>query len=375
MTTLFTRSTDGGRTFSMPIPAPALGPSQTIAGMLPGVAVDPSGNVYVSTLPGYPVIQVSKLTNGGSTLVGTVNATRIVPIPSSLPGASFRDFTIPQIAADAKGVYVVWDDFRTNNANVMITRSTDGGATWSVAARVNDVTTGHHFFPTITSSGSIVSIAWYDSRFNTGVNMTSLDVFYTQSLDGGASFSSSVRVTSVSFNPELVLRTDGPNSNQTFIGDYIGISASPTAIHPIWADNRNACDTVDPKLGCLDQDAFTATITVNNQRPDFTITSSPSSLTLKLETSTTTSIALTSTNGFTGTIILNATITPTGKQGPFLVLGSTSATISAGNPATVLLTVTAKGSTPLGNYVVTLAASSGKLSHTTTIQITVVNEH
>jgi hypothetical protein len=258
-TSVFTRSTDGGTTFSTPIAAP-MPPNY---GNLPGVAVDSAGNVYVSTLAvdvlGNPLnyIQVSKLTNGGSILTGTVvAAASIVLLPSPLPGGSFRTFTIPQIAADSSGVYLVWDDFRTGNANVMLSRSTDGGTTWSSPITVNDVTTGQHFFSTIIASGGIVSVAWYDSRFNTGTTLTVLDVFLAQSTNGALSFSPSTRVTNQSFNPETVLRTDGPNINEHFIGDYIDIGAYKGVVYPIWSDNRNACDTIDPVFGCVDQDVY-----------------------------------------------------------------------------------------------------------------------
>src|SRR2546428_14165090 len=36
---------------------------------------------------------------------------------------------------------------------------------------------------------------------------------------------------------------------------------------PSGADNRFACDTVDAKYGCVDQDAFTTTITVTPLQP------------------------------------------------------------------------------------------------------------
>ncbi len=268
--TVFTRSTDGGNTFS----APFFTPSDK-TGELPGVAVDPAGNVYVSTdafdnVTGKALnyTQVSKLTNGGTILGANVRAANpVTNLPSPLPGGSFRTFTIPQIAADSQGVYVVFDDFRTGNSDVLLTKSTNGGMTWTLPARVNDVTTGHQFFPTIATSGGIISVAWLDSRFNTGATLTALDLFYAQSTDGGVTFSSSVRLTSVSFNPELVKRTDAPNFNEPFIGDYIGISSSPTMAHAIWADNRNACDTMDPTYGCVDQDAFTVAITVTPPQP------------------------------------------------------------------------------------------------------------
>ncbi len=267
--TVFTRSVDGGKIFSPPFFTP---PDKT--GELPGVAVDPAGTVYVSTdafdnVTGNPLnyVQVSRLTNGGTVLASNVKAAvPVVYLPSPLPGGSFRTFTIPQIAADSQGVYLVFDDFRTGDADVMLARSMNGGTVWTVPLRVNDVTTGDQFFPTIAASGGIVSVAWYDSRFNTGTTLTALDVFYSQSLDGGFTFSPSVRVTSVSFNPELVKRTDAPNFNDAFLGDYIGIAASPAMVHIVWADNRSACDTVVPTYGCVDQDVFTTTIPVSLQQ-------------------------------------------------------------------------------------------------------------
>jgi hypothetical protein len=264
-TSVFTRSIDGGKTFSTPIQVPA----GSSFGNLPGVAIDGAGNVYVSTLAvdvlGNPLnyIQVSKLTNGGSTLTGTVVAAASISLlPSPLPGNSFRTFTIPQMAADSSGVYMVWDDYRTGNSNVRFTRSSDGGLSWSSSITVNDVTADQHFFSAISVAGGGIAVAWYDSRLGQFANgtITGLDVFYAQSVDGGSSFSNSVRITSTSFNPNIVLRTDGPNTLEHFMGDYISITATPAFVYPVWTDNRNACDTTDPTYGCVDQDIFTSAV-------------------------------------------------------------------------------------------------------------------
>ena len=231
--------------------------------------MDSAGNVFVSSDAFDPVTgvalnytQVTKITNGGTTLVQNVKAVNPAHwLFNSPQGGSFRAFTIPQIASDAQGVYLVWDDVRLGNANVYLTRSTDGGTTWSSPLRVNDLVSGQHFFPTLTASGGTVTLAWYDSRFSSPGTMTALDVFFAQSTDAGVTFSPSYRVTSVSFNPNIVKRTDPPNTNSIFMGDYIGISSGPGVAFPIWTDNRNACDTVDPTYGCVDQDVFTATLT------------------------------------------------------------------------------------------------------------------
>jgi hypothetical protein len=270
--TSFGRSIDGGKTFSLPIMVPpscAGLPPPNGCGNLPGVTVDSNGNVFISSLPYnltsgffFNSIQVTKLTNGGSVVTGSIIVQSGISIlPSPLPGGSFRTFTIPQITADSRGVYLVWDDYRAGTADVYLTRSVDAGTTWTSPLRVNDVTAGQQFFPTVAAVGGNVTMAWYDSRFSTGTTMNALDVFFARSTDAGAIFSPSYRVTNVSFNPNLVLRTDNPNTNEVFMGDYISITSTASTAYPIWADDRNACDTIDPTFGCVDQDVFTTALT------------------------------------------------------------------------------------------------------------------
>ncbi len=259
------RSVDGGQTFSTPI-------ITTPSGSFSGLTVDASGNVYVSSVRAGSVrnlerpakIIVAKSTAGGASFNPVVIAASDVSLmPNQLPGNLFRTFTVPQIAAGAGGVFLTWDTFSAGRSDVLVSRSSDAGLTWSAPVRVNDVTVGQHFFPSITVSSGIVSVIWYDSRLSQLPNgtITSLDVFYSSSTDSGASFSTNVRVTSVSFNPNLVERGDFGDT-MPFIGDYIQAVSAGTAVHAIWTDNGNACDTMDSSLGCVDQDASTATITL-----------------------------------------------------------------------------------------------------------------
>ncbi len=265
--TYFTRSTDGGHSFSKPI--------GILGGGFDGaVAVDSDGNVYVASIfckgggscfvsSASALVLVAKSADGGLTFSNPVAAASVTTIPpTSFPGNSFGlpSAPFPTIATDANGIYIVTEDYSTGDSDAIFIRSTDGGLDWSSPIRVNDVTQGQQFFPTITSSGGIISVAWYDSRLGQLSNgtITGLDVFYAESRDGGASFSSNVRVTTVSFDPNLVFF---PVFQVKWIGFYISIAASPNAVHPIWADNRNACDTIDPTFGCIDQDIYTARIT------------------------------------------------------------------------------------------------------------------
>jgi hypothetical protein len=255
------RSTDGGVTYSSPVLA-------IRQGFASGVTVDARGRVFVSSLtPGFSRtssnIAVATSIDGGRTFHGHEIATSVSLAPSPLPGNSFRFFTVPQIAADNHGVYVVWDDYARGNSNVMFTESTDGGVAWTIPLQVNDVVNGQHFFSTISVSGGTISIAWYDSRLGqlSSGTITALDVFYADSKDGGLTFSPNIRITSTSFNPNIVERADF-GDQEIFMGDYIQIAASPTAAHVIWTDNRDACSNMVPVFGCTNQDAFTSTITL-----------------------------------------------------------------------------------------------------------------
>jgi len=270
-TSFFTRSMDGGVTFSKAILIPG-----GVLSVAP--VVDPTGNVFVESVhctgglvcsPGtLAVIQVAKSVDAGLTFGKPVTAATVTPDPTPFPGNAFVSEFLTgiswHIAADDHGVYIVWDDFATGNANVLFSESTDGGVSWSTPIVVNDVTRGQQFLPEVAVSVGIISVVWYDSRLGQLANgtITSLDVFYAESTDGGSTFSTSVRVTSISFDPNLVERGDiaGP-AFIPFIGDRIGLAASPTVVHAIWTDNRNGCDTIDPTFGCVDQDVFVAEIT------------------------------------------------------------------------------------------------------------------
>ncbi len=251
---VFIRSVDGGSTFSAP--------TRVEHHFSSGVTVDPQGRILVSSVDSAKEILVASSTAGGVTFNKSVVAAKIDLMPNPLPGNFFRTFTVPQIASDSKGVYVVWDDFGTGDSDVLLVRSTDGGLTWTTPVRVNDVTVGQQFFPSIAVAGGVVSVVWYDSRLGQLSNgtITGLNVFYAESTNSGSSFSASMRVTTVSFNPNLVERADFGDTNP-FMGDYIRVAASPGIVHAIWADNRDACSNTVPLFGCTNQDIFTATIT------------------------------------------------------------------------------------------------------------------
>src|SRR6185436_10244532 len=77
---------------------------------------------------------------------GKARRSRLFPtapceLPEALPGSSFRlSPTFPSISAGADGnVYVVWTNYLDGHGTVQLTRSTDGGETWSAPIAAGDV--------------------------------------------------------------------------------------------------------------------------------------------------------------------------------------------------------------------------------------------
>jgi len=105
--------------------------------------------------------------------------------------------------------------------------------------------------------------------------------------------------------------------------------------------------------------------------PDFTISANPSFITLNRGTSATTSLTLTSLSGFSGNIMISATVSPVVGNGPTVSLNPTSVTVPPGGTVSSLLTVSTAGTTPRQGYTVFVIATSGALSHSIQIGLTV----
>ncbi len=102
--------------------------------------------------------------------------------------------------------------------------------------------------------------------------------------------------------------------------------------------------------------------------PDFTIGASPSSLTITQGGNGTSTITITSLNGFTSATTLSATGLPSGVTAAF---STNPVTPPANGSANSTLTLTASGTATTGTTNVTVTGASGSLSHSTTIALTV----
>jgi hypothetical protein len=178
----FSRSNDGGNTFSTPINL-----SQTIVSAfysVPQIAVDTAGNISVvwESDTGNFAIWFSGSSDGGTTFSGP-------KMLSTNTGGSID----PQIAVDKNGnINVVWEDDIAGHSDISFRRSIDGGATFLPILMPKNLSNPDGSFIASSHSPRIavdlsgnINVVWAGTDpidFNA-------DIFFSRSNDNGENFS------------------------------------------------------------------------------------------------------------------------------------------------------------------------------------------
>ncbi|MEO8285580.1 MAG: S-layer homology domain-containing protein [Chloroflexota bacterium] len=237
----------------------------------PDSAVASDGTVYVAfefrpdnNIANDPEIYLTRSTDSGATwsgdrLVSGAPITRIggpdyklrelvLAVSSSCFYLRINHF--PSIAVsptDPNTVYVAWNDGRWEqtldecsttgkHSDVAFSRTTDGGLTWSAPQRLNDDPQGNgrdQFTPTLTvAADGTIGATWFDRRYDPNGEL--YDLVFSQSTDGGITWSANQRVSDISSNPDNL-------QDLKFIDD-VGYRKSvvygPGYVIPTWIDTR-----------------------------------------------------------------------------------------------------------------------------------------
>ncbi len=119
--------------------------------------------------------------------------------------------------------------------DVMFSKSTDGGITWSEAKRVNqdNSNTNWQWFGTMSvAPDGRIDVVWLDTRNNGAPWTYNSALFYAYSIDGGETFSENEQVSDY-FNPHL----GWPQQNK--MGDYFHMISDYDYAHLAWANTLN----------------------------------------------------------------------------------------------------------------------------------------
>ena len=262
----FSRSTDGGKTFSPislvegnapfctnPATGRPVGSTKCDAAQGAIPAVGPDGTLYVATpyidVMSGPIptrLLVTSSTDGGKDWTTPVLIATIHDISGAFPPEKYRNLSLPAFACDLHTgqLYLTWSDKGTRDADILFSTSKDHGQTWSVPFRVNDDPIGNganQFQPQMAvAPGGVVSISFFDTRNDPRHRW--IDVYMAQSVDHGASFLKNVRVTPQSWDPAVDASVDEYGSQ--FIGDYQGLAVDDRFAHPFWNDTRTGAQEI-----------------------------------------------------------------------------------------------------------------------------------
>ena len=265
----FSQTTDGGATWSTPRDiAPQ---NQNLFTIGNQIAVLPNGTL-VDVMhfgkgsgldaPNASFTGVERSTDGGATwskpiVISTNPVTNDVDPETGTPLRTGADIGggLPDIAVDpgSGALYVVWEDSRftgTHN-DIALSKSIDGGRTWSTPVKVNQTPNGAlAFTPAVdVLPNGTVAVTYYDLRNNTSDPTTlPADNFVVHSHDGGATWSEA-RITPTSFDMDTA-----PFARGLFLGDYQGLANNGTAFKSFFV-KTNSGNTANRT------DVFATTIT------------------------------------------------------------------------------------------------------------------
>ncbi len=148
-------------------------------------------------------------------------------------------------------LYVTYADYTSgdvNDTDVWVKRSTNDGATWSAAVRVNDGGVAdraqfHPFLVVDQSSGDVV-VGWHDARNDSGND--AVDFYVARSTDCGQSFEANIQASQASseFNNSTITysnenSSDNSNNNPNQYGEYLGLDARNGKAYLAWTDTRH----------------------------------------------------------------------------------------------------------------------------------------
>jgi len=229
---LFSRSTDGGTTWSAPfeisthegLPRDDNGAVEGFTG-----AVGADGTLYVVWADGSSIV-LALSRDGGRSFSPSRKILDTAPSYFDVEDVS-RSNGFPEIGMDPRGkngvLYVTWSDYRNGDVDVFCSSSRDRGRTWSTALRVNsdsihDGTDQFFQWLAVDAATGAANVIFYDRRADPENVKTKITL--ARSGDGGKSFIN------------YTWKEESFASHRQFIGDYLGIAAWQGRVYGIWTE-------------------------------------------------------------------------------------------------------------------------------------------
>jgi phospholipase C len=298
-------------------------------------------------------VSVAKGSTGTSTITSTVSGgfnSAVALSASGLPSGVTATFSPTSIAAPGSGTSTL--TFSASSS------ASPGTYTITVTGTGGGMTETTTISLTITSStpGFSLTAGPGSLSVNQGANGTStITSSISGSFDSAVSLSASGMPSGVAaaFSPTSIA---APGSGSSTLTLTVGGSAA-TGTYTITVTGTGGGDTA----------TTTVSLTVLAATPSYTLTASPTSVTVQEGANGTSTITATPSGGFDGSITLSASGAPSGVTATF-----NPATIPAPGSGSSTLTLTVSGSAAAGTYTINvIGTGTGGVAANTTVTLTV----
>jgi photosystem II stability/assembly factor-like uncharacterized protein len=248
----FAKSVDDGLTWSTPQPFP--NPSAGNASIGNIISVLPDGTLVdayeLDTKNQSWSYQVMRSTDQGQTWSEPITVADVGAAASTLTttapnGANMRNATLPLLAVDRSSgvISAVFQSSTVSNGstvNVAFTQSTDGGRTWSQPIRIDHTPNGPSLVPSIATVNGTLAVTYYDFR-KAGSNPSTLPTdFWLVTCRANCTSASSWAESHVDGSFDALL---APNTSHGYmLGDYSGLVASSGGLVSLYAKTVSSSD-------------------------------------------------------------------------------------------------------------------------------------
>jgi uncharacterized membrane protein len=295
--------------------------------------------------------------NSGSTTISTTvtggfNSAVSLSV-SGLPSGVTASFNPASIAAPGSGsstlTFTASSTAAAGTVNVTVT-ATGGGVTHTTTVALTIVSTA---VPSFTVSASPTSVSVVQGSSGTSTISTTVSGGFNSAIS--LSISGLPSGVTASFNPSTIAAPGSGSSTLTF-------TASSTAT------TGTVNVTVSATGGGITNNTTVALTITAAATPDFTLSASPSSLSVAQGSSGSSTISTTVSGGFNAVVSLSVSGLPAGVTASF-----NPSSIAAPGSGSSTLTFTASSTATTGTATVTVNANGGGVAHTATISLTITS--
>ncbi|GAC1456122.1 MAG: hypothetical protein NVSMB8_02340 [Candidatus Limnocylindrales bacterium] len=250
---MFAYSTDAGLTWSAPNQITAAYNNGSRGGRQGSIMRSgPNGELYVILEDGDNLIGSQQVVlvslDGGATFSKKISISPVSDIADPIPGANFRTDSFASAGVDQTTgtVYVAWSNRTGTSAQIVVSKGTNQGQTWSTASPVSGAE-GYAFFQGLdVAPNGRVDIGYQVLNTNDpttyGTGNAWIDSYYVSSINGG--WSAPVKVSSARSDPAASSQN---NLARQFWGDYNTMASTDATALFIYTDTRSGegCAAVD----------------------------------------------------------------------------------------------------------------------------------